>query len=145
MLDEYHAKRNRDAPLLSCAACGIREFDADGSGYQRFALSRLKTFAYQFPRDADLVARIERAAAHRDPVSGVSYDKIFSSYSCGTTRYHLHPEFVDVASPSFVADEPSARLTAQHALGHAVFDGVTREATLARAVGATRPDAAPTS
>jgi hypothetical protein len=91
VLDQYHAKRNREAPLLSCAACGIREFDVDDNGYQRFALSRLKTFTYQFPRDADLVARIERAAAHRDPVSGVSYDKIFSSYSCGTTRYHLHP------------------------------------------------------
>ena len=110
VLDQYHAKRNREAPLLSCAACGIREFDVDDNGYQRFALSRLKTFTYQFPRDADLVARIERAAAHRDPVSGVSYDKIFSSYSCGTTRYHLHPEFVDDASPSLVADEPSALL-----------------------------------
>ena len=110
VLDEYHAKRNRDAPLLSCAACGIREFDVAENGYQRFALSRLKTFTYQFPRDADLVARIERAAAHRDPVAGVSYDKIFSSYSYGTTRYHLHPEFVDAASPSLIADEPSALL-----------------------------------
>jgi hypothetical protein len=62
VLDQYHAKRNREAPLLSCAACGIREFDVDDNGYQRFALSRLKTFTYQFPRDADLVARIERAA-----------------------------------------------------------------------------------
>ena len=119
IVESYTSRRNPAARLISCAACGIREFETDNDfvshslaqlGVFMFKFSdaeavRLDTLADSHPEKCDLTpadlrditraARIVKSAQHRDLMSNVSYDKVFSSYCHGDRRYHLHPEFVD--------------------------------------------------
>jgi hypothetical protein len=86
ILDAVGAQRELSLPMLSCAACGIREYQSDArNNYHYVDLNDLLL----------LKCTIEQSAKQHQ--AGV-FERVYSYYDSVVNgmRYHLHPKFVDV-------------------------------------------------
>ena len=83
----------------NCASCGIKEFKKkDEDNYLKYTIESLHNsiFAYDYERDAEKIARLERAKKHTDTVSGLTMDHVFSFYETKKgVKYHFIRKFVN--------------------------------------------------
>ena len=100
--------------FFSCAACGFRNFSDAPARHALSAIAWLLAYNDAVPYDRVQRARIARAAQRRDAISGVSFDKVFSTFLHPDTQklYHLIPELVDAPSAEALAAEYSCLLCA---------------------------------
>ena len=102
IINEYNKANNQFALLLTCACCGMREYQE--SNLQPLSKLNVLKFDSENEHDKIKLSKIQHASTTKDPISGISHDKVFSYYVENDSHFHLHPEFVekdiDKKSPS---------------------------------------------
>jgi hypothetical protein len=123
---EYVQTRNPLDPLLTCAACGMREFSAQGQHVRR-PLSAVGVLRFHEDNAHD------NAVATRIASAGPEFEAIFTSYLAPDgQRYHLHAAFVD---PPGTEDVPELSTILCGTCDHAVCGAKPSRPPLSVAAG----------
>ena len=98
----YNDHSFTDLNLVSCGACGIREYESRNIKYQKVMLKELPSeFRYNVTDEQKLQTVVDQGEVTGDyngipytlkPWNGISYYVDYTSESF--TKYHLHPELV---------------------------------------------------
>lgn len=105
MAAEYRRLHSCGMPLLTCASCGIRQFQREKSDFCRFEVESLPEWFKLSEEDNLRMDDLEKKTIDIGKMSkreGVVFEKKCAALACSVyvakcnkTRYYLHPEFVE--------------------------------------------------